>query len=292
MRAQVAGDPGDEAHATAFRGIAAEHRGDYDDARRLFTAASEMCGQSADRWHHLMTQYHLGVVSVGQGDDAQAVTRLEATLAAARELGDMLLPSWCLQRLALIAFDHGDAVRVAALLRQLRLLDATSSAMHHIRLGHLMTTAILATLLGEAEAAARLLGAAAVEFFDVAVALPNGGLTCAWNAPRGSGWESTPTGQPGPPAAAPPGRPLDEIDRLLAVAGETPAGRSPIPVPPGSRLASAKYCTSSWRVAPIRRSPTPCSSATAPPQPMSPISSPSSASKTAPPPSPMPSSMA
>jgi DNA-binding CsgD family transcriptional regulator len=136
----------------------------------------------------------------------------------------MLLPSWCLQRLALIAFDHGDAVRVAALLRQLRSLDATSSAMHHIRLGHLMTTAILATLLGEAEAAARLLGAAAVEFFDVAVALPNGAYyvrmertarerlgddayLAAWTAGRRTS-RAVLNG---------------EMDRLLAMAGQAPA---------------------------------------------------------------------
>jgi len=46
--------------------------------------------------------------------------------------------------------------------------------MHHIRLGYLTTAAILGTILGESETAARLIGAAAVEFFDVDVALPNG----------------------------------------------------------------------------------------------------------------------
>jgi predicted ATPase/DNA-binding CsgD family transcriptional regulator len=172
--ARSAADLDHEARATLILGIYTEQGGDYAGAQMLLSAARAIYGQTGECWYGLLADYHLGIVALGQGDYTRACGLLEATLAAAEALGDALLPSWCRQRLALVAYDQGDATRVAALLRYRRTLDPTASTMHHIRLGHLTTAATLATILGESEAAARLIGAAALESFDVDMALPNG----------------------------------------------------------------------------------------------------------------------
>jgi len=232
LLARAAGDPGDQAHATALLGIAAEHRGDYEEARRLFTSATTLCAHTGDRWHQLLAEYHLGVVAVGEGNHAVAVTLLEATRKSAEDLDDILLHSWCIPRLSLIAFDQHDAPRLTVLLRELRGLDSISSAMHHIRLGHFTVAALLATLLGESKIAARLIGAASVEFFDMAVALPNGSyyarmetmararlgdnaFEAAWSAGR----------------RVPREQLQADIDRLLAAPGEEEDAIPPGPDP-------------------------------------------------------------
>jgi DNA-binding CsgD family transcriptional regulator len=228
LHAQEALDLNDEAHATVLLGIAAEHRGDYGEARQLFTAAAGLCVQTGDRWRQLLAEYHLGVIAVGEGDRARAVSLLEATLESAQDLGDILLHSWCIPRLGLIAFDQEDAARLAALLRQLRGLDTIFSAMHHVRLGHFTVSALLATLLGDSGSAARFIGAASIEFFDVAVALPNGAYYVRM--------EETARERLGPDAyqvAWTAGRRVSraalqaDMDRLLAMTDQEPAPATP-----------------------------------------------------------------
>lgn len=121
-----------------------------------------------------MTDFHLGVVALGQGDYRRAVTLFEDVLAAARDMNDILLPTWCLHRLALVAYAEGNPGCLSEVYNRMQELNRMAQRVHHNWWDHLSTAAVLATVLNDSAAAARLLGAAAVEVHDVAFPPPEG----------------------------------------------------------------------------------------------------------------------
>jgi len=152
----------------------AEDAGDYATAEQLLTTAQRKFEQTGERWRQLVTGYHLGIVALGQENYSRATALLEAALAAAHDLGDVLLPSWCLHRLALIAYDQSDSLGIAGLLDRSRQLYGTASTLRHQWWDQLTMAAALATVLGESEVAGWMLGATAAGTYDVALPLPEG----------------------------------------------------------------------------------------------------------------------
>jgi predicted ATPase/DNA-binding NarL/FixJ family response regulator len=161
-----------EAHATLMLGILAQDRGDLEEAEALLLAARHGSDRSGNRNLGLYTDYNLGVVAMGQGDFEQARTLLERALAGSREIGDMGLPVWCTAYLALIATDQHDVRRVVDLIQVVREVQDVSGPIRHNRWDSLVPGIALATMLGESETAAVLLGAAAVATFDQELGVP------------------------------------------------------------------------------------------------------------------------
>jgi DNA-binding CsgD family transcriptional regulator len=156
-------------------GLAAEDRGDYARAEALFTTARLILIQTGERWRELATDYHLGIVALGQGNSVRATMVLESAIAAAVAHGDrFILPAWCQKFLALIACDDGDVTRVAQLLRRLRQFDIRPGKVPTVWRDCIETAAILAALLGDQDSVSRLLGALALMFHDKPIALPEG----------------------------------------------------------------------------------------------------------------------
>jgi len=172
--ARATGDAVREGEAVMLLGVSAEDSGDYAAAWALITAARPMLAQSGDPWLPLVADYHLGIVTLGRAEYARATTLFEATLATAKGLGDPILPTWCVEYLALIAYAEGDLLRLALLLREMRRLENTLGSLYYRQWHLVATTAALAVALGDLEAAARLLGAAAIQSFDIAFPLPEG----------------------------------------------------------------------------------------------------------------------
>jgi len=114
LLAMAAGDIGCEARATLQLGIYAEYTGNFAEAETLLIAARTLYLQSDEWWYRIGTEYHLGIVALGQGDSARAIAILEAVVAEARDRGDVLIQGWCRQYLALIAYDRGNVGELAA----------------------------------------------------------------------------------------------------------------------------------------------------------------------------------
>ena len=174
LLAKAAGDIGSEGRATLLLGMYAEYTGNFAEAEPLLIAARTLYLQTDLWWYQLVTEYHFGVVALGQGDSARATALLDSVLAKARDRGDVLLQGWCRRYLALIAYDRGDASGLAASLRTVRQLDVNSTTLHHQWRDHLTIAAALATVVGESATAARLLGAATHEAYGLALPLPDG----------------------------------------------------------------------------------------------------------------------
>ena len=118
-----------------------------------------------------MADYHLGVVAYGRGDLPRATALLEEARAAALALDNSLVPAWSLDYLALVACAQNEPGRAAELLRQYLPPDPTSGLRHQYW-ATLEAVAVLASLIGEAESAARLFGAAATAAHGRPRALP------------------------------------------------------------------------------------------------------------------------
>lgn len=234
-QAQEAGDLGQQASATVLLGILAEDAGDYTVAEELLTSGRAMFEHTGEWWDQLVTDYHLGVVAMGQGNHIRAVALFERVLASAHDLGDVLLPVWCLHNLGLLATEEGDVERLVAICRRLQDFDSSPDMVRINWWDHLTMAAALATTLDDFATATRLLGAAAADSHDAVVPLPEGAYyarfaevarqrlgsdeyAVAWNAGRQMGRAEL----------------AAEIDRLLALA-EYPALR-PMPDGDSSRL--------------------------------------------------------
>lgn len=230
-----AGEVSREGSATLLLGMIAEDSGQYDEAEALFEASRKFFARPEDRWHYLAATYHLGVVAMGRRNVAQALSIFDAVYDEARQIGDLLLPAWCIFRLALLAFDEDDAGLVAQLLGRYPEPDNQADTIQLNWLNHLLATAALATTLGDTPAAARALGAASARWNDVPIAPPEGdfvariearardqvgdqAFTEAWTVGRKMSSEEL----------------RHEIDRLLAVA-ET----AQYPTPSGEGDATA-----------------------------------------------------
>jgi predicted ATPase len=172
--AVAAGDRIHEAYATATLAFIAEDRGDYDTSEALLAVARELWAQFPRPWDQLVIEYHVGVVALGKGELDRAQSILESALAEARALGDLLLPVWCLEYLALTAFARSDAdqaiQRIHDFYRQIR----STGMVRHNLLGVYSTAATLATLGDDAVSAAQMLGALAAVSNDIEYWVPEG----------------------------------------------------------------------------------------------------------------------
>jgi predicted ATPase/DNA-binding CsgD family transcriptional regulator len=158
--ARTIGDGDSEAEASVQLGILAEDRGDYAAAEEYFAVGGRLNEQVGNTWRRLVADYHLGVVAYGRGDLPQATALLEGARAAALAVDNSLVPAWSLEFLALVACAQNEPGRAAQLLRQNLPPDATSG-LRHQHWASLAAVAVLASLIGEAESAARLSGTAA-----------------------------------------------------------------------------------------------------------------------------------
>jgi DNA-binding CsgD family transcriptional regulator len=201
----------------------AEDAGDYATAEQLLTTAQRKFEQTGERWRQLVTGYHLGIVALGQENYPRATALLEAALAAAHDLGDVLLPSWCLHRLALIAYDQSDSLGIAGLLDRSRQLYGTASTLRHQWWDQLTMATALATVLGESEVAGWMLGDTAAGNYDLALPLPEGAYYARMvettrkrlgNEAYLAAWS---TGRQMPRAEL-----AAAMDRLLTAAGQSP----------------------------------------------------------------------
>jgi predicted ATPase/DNA-binding XRE family transcriptional regulator len=169
--ARAAGDIEQEAHAAVLLGILSEDSGDYREAEALLTRGRELAERTGLSWAAVCAGYHLGVIAYGRGELARSRAMLESAQAAGRAIDDVLIPIWCLPYLALIACEEHDLSRAAGELRQALWYEGAAG----LRRGDenaFGAAAVLADALGEWEAAARLLGAATVEFHDAPFPLP------------------------------------------------------------------------------------------------------------------------
>ena len=160
-----------EAEASVLLGMMAEDRGDYAAAEEHLTAGRWLYEQAGNTWGRIVADYHLGVVAYGQGDLPRATVLLEGARAAALALDDPLVPAWSLDYLALVACQQGEPGRAADLLRQGLPAEPTSELRHQDWM-FLETVAVLASLVGAAESAARLFAVAATEAHGRPRALP------------------------------------------------------------------------------------------------------------------------
>jgi DNA-binding CsgD family transcriptional regulator len=149
-----------EAEVSVLLGIMAEDMGDYAAAEEHLTAGRRLNEQAGNPWGLIVADYHLGIVAYGRGDMVRATALLEGARAAALALDDSLVPAWSIGYLALVACAQGEPGRAAGLLRQY-LPSVSTSGLSHQHWQILDVAAVLASLIGEAEATARLFGAAA-----------------------------------------------------------------------------------------------------------------------------------
>jgi predicted ATPase/transcriptional regulator with XRE-family HTH domain len=169
--ARAAGDIEQEAHAAVLLGILSEDNGDYSEAEALLTRGRELAERAGLLWATVCAGYHLGVIAYGRGELARSRAILESARAAGRAIDDVLIPIWCLPYLALIACEEHDLPRAAGELRRALRYEGAAG----LRRGDenaFGVAAVLADALGEWETAARLLGAAAVEFHDAPFPMP------------------------------------------------------------------------------------------------------------------------
>jgi non-specific serine/threonine protein kinase len=169
--AQASSDIGQQAHAAVLLGIMAEDNGDYEEAESMLAIGREFAEQSGLQWAVVCADYHLGIVTYGQGESERACATIEAARTAAQAIDDMLIPTWSLDYLALIACEEGNLPHAASLLRQRQ----TCAFKTGIRRGDSMflgAAAVLADALGKWESAARLLRASAAANHDVPFSLP------------------------------------------------------------------------------------------------------------------------
>jgi DNA-binding CsgD family transcriptional regulator/tetratricopeptide (TPR) repeat protein len=171
--ARSIGDGDSEAEASVLLGILAEDRGDYATAEEHLASGRRLNEQVGNSWRRLVADYHLGVVAYGRGDLPRATALLEEVHAAALALDNSLIPTWILDYLALVACAQNEPGRAAELLRQVLPPDPTST-LRHQHWATLEAVAVLASLIGEAESAARLSGAAVTAAHGRPRALPEG----------------------------------------------------------------------------------------------------------------------
>jgi len=160
--ARAIGDAAEEAGALLLLGVVDEDRGAYDRAERRFAAAIDLYARAPDLHPQRAVEatYHRGIVAYGRGDLERAAALLTEALESGRALGADLPVAWCLVYLGLLRIERGDLGGAARALRESAMLSQDGRMSHHD--GQVLAAvAVLAGARGEAEAAARLQGAAA-----------------------------------------------------------------------------------------------------------------------------------
>ncbi len=169
--AQAVGDVAQLVFATVVLGLAAEDVGEFEEAEALMTIGRELAQQAGLEWAGCIALYHLGIIAYGRGNLESARTRLEEARTAAQALEDLLVPSWSLPYLTLIACQQDDLVHAAELLHQ-ALLTVQGSGLRQGDETVLGAFAVTAARLGEWQSAAELLGAAAIRNHDIPFPFP------------------------------------------------------------------------------------------------------------------------
>ncbi|MGI8484725.1 MAG: helix-turn-helix domain-containing protein [Thermomicrobiales bacterium] len=173
LLAQASGDVARQSHATILLGILAEDNGDYEEAEALMTMGRELAEQAELEWAPICADYHLGIIAYGRGELRRARMKLEAARTAALAAGDILIMTWNLPYLALIAWKEDDVPEAANFLHQAQQIDR-EFGLRRGDFTFLGAAAVIASSLHELPSVAQLLGAATAEFHDVPFALPEG----------------------------------------------------------------------------------------------------------------------
>jgi predicted ATPase/transcriptional regulator with XRE-family HTH domain len=158
--ARGAGDATTGAHALHALGELAKHRGDYDRAEALMAEALGQWCVMGDPVGIAGVLQSLGEVAHEQGNTALAKARYAEAAELARAIGHEAVIRWCEHGLGLLAFDQGDLATAAGHLGAALHL----AILHPNSFMDVESLIYLAALAagGHPEAAARLLGAAAV----------------------------------------------------------------------------------------------------------------------------------
>ena len=209
--AREIGDSFGAGNALLILGHAALLTGDYDRADRLHEAALAVMRDLGDTAANAAATVslllgNLADVAVRRGDHARATRLAEEALALQRERGFAWGAAHSLFTLAVVARNRGDATRAAVLYRQ-SLSQAWDQRDPRLLVRPLDGLAILAAEGSQAEAAARLFGAAARlhELLGHRSTPRSGRTTTARSPPRGRGSATTATPPPGQPAGRSPG---------------------------------------------------------------------------------------
>jgi DNA-binding NarL/FixJ family response regulator len=149
--------------ALSVRGIAAEARGDYEEAKANFEQSLALARHGNLPWAIGWHLGHLGRTADAQGAYDEAATLLEESLDLLRRVGDTQGASWSLQYLGSVAAHQGDISRADALFEEgrtasLNVGDTVGAAW---ALGHLGR---LARLRGDHAESTRLLGESLAQF--------------------------------------------------------------------------------------------------------------------------------
>ena len=227
-----AGDDWEEAYAQYLLGVAAEDRGDYGTATELLAEAMRRLRAMGDATNAAYAEAHLGTVALGEGDPRQAAAHGEAARALATEAGCRDASAVAVLLLGEAARDSGDLETAAShygdYLQWATRQRATPEYAHGAteELARLVgSVAVLAAERGEAERAARLLGAAERlrEAVGLALALPER-AACE----RASSWARAELGEGLSDRALAAGREMTagdaaaEIETVLALRPEAP----------------------------------------------------------------------
>ncbi len=152
------GDAEETAWATAHLGDMDAERGDYDRAQACFQQCLAMFEKLENGWAIAMIADHLGGLAYNRGDYARATDYFELALRHSRFLGSPWITALTLHHLGLIALRQNLPERAQTLLAEsLNLWDSLNlpDAVGHV----LRSLAEVAAALGDAQRAARLLGA-------------------------------------------------------------------------------------------------------------------------------------
>ncbi len=173
--AEASGDARLQALSTKLHAIQAVHAGEYDAASMLLDTARTQIQQVDEPWHALDIEFNRACVAFGTGDFATAVATLERVREAGIAIGDLIVPTWTLRVLCLIASEQGRYDRAAATLRAS--LDSEYYAATPVRQQYswpliLGCTAVLAAKLESWAPAARLQGSAAADSRSGVIAHP------------------------------------------------------------------------------------------------------------------------
>ncbi|MDQ2683597.1 MAG: tetratricopeptide repeat protein, partial [Chloroflexota bacterium] len=154
-------DPWSRSSAMTLLGIIAEDHGNYALAEMRFSKALAIRRQEGDTANEALMLQHLGVAAWGMGDTDRAYALCQDALRLQRPSGDRWGIANTLGFIGLIAGEQGRFSEAATALRESLDLRRRSGAQEDLSVS-LTDLAVLASLVGDAERAARLFGAAEV----------------------------------------------------------------------------------------------------------------------------------
>jgi predicted ATPase/DNA-binding CsgD family transcriptional regulator len=235
--AVAAGWPGGRYYVLQNVGVAARLRGDLEAAKLALQECLVLCRRDGDTWMIGQALANMGLIYFQQGDYSAARADFAESLSARRALGDKWGVAWSLADLADGARELGQSVEADALYRE-SLAHMRDLGEHDGIARVLEGLAGLAVLRGQADAAARLAGAAEAQRAAVGAELPSAWAAEVrrWLAPARRA-----LGESGFAAAARAGRSMPLGDALaLAIAPPAPAvARTDGPLSPREREVAA-----------------------------------------------------